>query len=123
MAWAIKCTLDDLSRKKNVFYTGGTNDDSIAKRATTHKRAYVAFDVKMFFARTSRVKYQENKLRDLFRPFAHKSNCDDGDGFVYALCSKQAKKPNKDKKKDKLVKKKKATKVVKKKVKKVVRKK
>ena len=94
MDWAIKCTLDELYGKRSVFYTGGTNGDTVGARAAHWQRAYRAFDVKMYYARTSNVKFQEDKLRDKFRPEENDSNCDDSDGFVYVLCSKDATMPS-----------------------------
>ena len=83
---AKKCTLEELFTKHNVVYTGGTNGGDVQERAKGHKTALL-IGGKFFYARTTRVQFQEDKLRDKFRPTERSSGCDDSSGFVYLLCS------------------------------------
>jgi hypothetical protein len=99
MAWsplfarqAKKCTLEELFTKRSVVYTGGTNKDDVEARAKGHKSALL-MNGKFYYARTSRVQFQEDKLRDKFRPTAPNSGCEDRSGFVYLLCSPSAAMP------------------------------
>ena len=82
------CPLKSVMDQNWVYYTGGTHGP-IEERAKGHKSA-LAGGVKMYYAKTERVSYQENKLRDKFCPGANNSNCDDAPGYVYVLCSKNA---------------------------------